>query len=259
MAIEIRGKALTIGRVARYLALLSLDGWRAVSFCLDVRRRRKLKSQFSNCRSLEDYFQFAQQTIGLTQHRTEILGLLEYVGSTKPRYVCEIGTYRGGTNLLIAQAIPTVRIMVGLDLYVQQKSKLNFFCHDDRKLHYVNGSSYDPTTVQKVLSLLGGKQLDFLFIDGDHHYEGLKRDFLSYRNLVKDGGIIAFHDIVRDRRMRFGRESDMWVGDVPIFWSRVKNAYCHREFVENPHQDGLGIGAIIHYKDIPLPTGLSND
>jgi len=40
------------------------------------------------------------------------------------------------------------------------------------------------------------KRGDFLFIDGDHTYEGVEGDFEMYSPLVRRGGIIAFHDIV---------------------------------------------------------------
>ena len=37
-------------------------------------------------------------------------------------------------------------------------------------------------------------QIDFLFIDGDHSYEGVKIDFELYSNLLTDNGIIIIHD-----------------------------------------------------------------
>jgi hypothetical protein len=37
-------------------------------------------------------------------------------------------------------------------------------------------------------------QIDFLFIDGDHSYEGVKTDFELYSSLLSDRGIIAIHD-----------------------------------------------------------------
>lgn len=54
------------------------------------------------------------------------------------------------------------------------------------------------------------KRIDFLFIDGDHTYEGVKRDFLMYSPLVRKGGIIAFHDIVP--------HPPECGGDIPRFW-----------------------------------------
>ncbi|MEO0196406.1 MAG: class I SAM-dependent methyltransferase [candidate division WOR-3 bacterium] len=46
--------------------------------------------------------------------------------------------------------------------------------------------------------MLGNSKLDFLFIEGNHSYEGVKMDFEMYFPLVRKGGIIAFHDIVKD-------------------------------------------------------------
>ena len=37
-------------------------------------------------------------------------------------------------------------------------------------------------------------QIDFLFIDGDHSYEGVKIDFELYSNLLSPTGIIMLHD-----------------------------------------------------------------
>ena len=38
------------------------------------------------------------------------------------------------------------------------------------------------------------EQVDFVYIDGDHSYDGVKRDIQAYYPLVKDGGIIGGHD-----------------------------------------------------------------
>jgi len=37
-------------------------------------------------------------------------------------------------------------------------------------------------------------KIDYLHIDGDHSYEGVKRDFELYSNLMSDNGIITIHD-----------------------------------------------------------------
>ena len=36
--------------------------------------------------------------------------------------------------------------------------------------------------------------IDFMFIDGDHSYEGIKTDWILWSPLVRCGGIIALHD-----------------------------------------------------------------
>ena len=38
-------------------------------------------------------------------------------------------------------------------------------------------------------------KLDFIFIDGDHSYEGVKKDFELYSSIMSENGIITIHDI----------------------------------------------------------------
>jgi len=83
---------------------------------------------------------------------------------------------------------------------------------------------------------LGGEELDFLFIDGDHTYEGVRRDFEMYSPLVRGGGAVAFHDIVP------GPPEN--VGGVPKFWSEVRNRFKHLEIVKDWSQGGYGIGVL---------------
>ena len=59
------------------------------------------------------------------------------------------------------------------------------------KILPVRGYSHD--VFDKVRDIT--EKIDFLFIDGDHSYEGCKKDVALYMPLLKSGGIIAFHDI----------------------------------------------------------------
>jgi len=43
-------------------------------------------------------------------------------------------------------------------------------------------------------------RIDFLHIDADHHYEGVKLDWDLYHTLVADEGVITLHDTVNYRR-----------------------------------------------------------
>lgn len=36
--------------------------------------------------------------------------------------------------------------------------------------------------------------IDFMFIDGDHSYDGVKSDWEAYKGFLRPGSIIAFHD-----------------------------------------------------------------
>jgi predicted O-methyltransferase YrrM len=90
--------------------------------------------------------------------------------------------------------------------------------------------------VEKVKDVLGGSPIDFLFIDGDHTYEGVKRDFELYSPLVKKGGIIAFHDIaVHPEKLKCF---------VNVFWDELKKDYKYQEFIEDKNQGWGGIGVL---------------
>jgi len=52
----------------------------------------------------------------------------------------------------------------------------------------IRGSSLD------VHSQFGDNSIDFLFIDGDHTYKGVRNDLRNWFPKVKSGGIIAGHD-----------------------------------------------------------------
>jgi len=110
------------------------------------------------------------------------------------------------------------------------------FARDHQKIHLIRADSHDPETLKEVKKILGDELIDFLFIDGDHSYEGVKKDFEMYSSLVRKGGIIAFHDIVPG--------PPEYVGGVPKFWNEIKHDFDYKEIVKDWKQNGYGIGVI---------------
>jgi len=55
------------------------------------------------------------------------------------------------------------------------------------------GDSHDPATVERLKERLAGRPIDLLFIDGDHSYLGVRRDYELYEPLARH--LIALHDI----------------------------------------------------------------
>jgi predicted O-methyltransferase YrrM len=225
-------------------------------FWVNRSARSMRHGDFENCRSSDEYFEFSTEMFGPHQIKNEILSFLEFAKTEQPEIVCEIGTADGGTNFLLSQALPSVSLMLGVDLYVKRKFQLRYFSRKSQRLCFIDGSSYVPRTIRKVKSALGDRKLDLLFVDGDHNYDGVKQDFLNYRYLVRDGGIIAFHDIIPDHFSRYGIRTNRWVGGVPRLWNTIKSLYPSYEFIENSEQDGLGIGAIRYSGLISVPHDL---
>ncbi|MBR8835814.1 MAG: class I SAM-dependent methyltransferase [Stigonema ocellatum SAG 48.90 = DSM 106950] len=210
--------------------------------------------EFKSCQTAEDYYEYSNKYIGMHQIKSEILNFIDFLQPCCTQNICEIGTADGGTNFLLFHALQSVKLMAGVDLFVRNQFQLKYFAKPTQSLFFINGSSYDPCTVQQVSQILGDSKLDLLFIDGDHNYDGVKRDFLMYRHLVKESGIIAFHDIIPDYKTRYGKNTFRWAGGVPIFWKELKQMYQSFEFIEDPEQDSYGIGAIYYSEAIHLPT-----
>lgn len=182
-----------------------------------------------------------------TQKRSEISALLRLLKDRRPERICEIGGYQGGTLFLFCRAASQTAHLLSIDLeYTQERSAAyrRFAC-GQQTICCFSADSHLETTRERVAQWLGGERLDFLFIDGDHSYNGVRSDFLMYSPLVKTGGVIAFHDIHPDYRTRYGRATASDVGKVPAFWSSVKRTYTTDELVEDEGQDGYGIG-ILH-------------
>ncbi|MBW4488037.1 MAG: class I SAM-dependent methyltransferase [Trichocoleus desertorum ATA4-8-CV12] len=223
-------------------------------FRTQTKDKQRKNGCFARCSTLEEFFEFSSKEFGPHQIKSEIISFLEFAKNESPKYVCEIGTADGGTNFLLSQALPSVRLMVGIDLFVRNQFKLCYFSKPSQEIEFVSGSSYEQNTVDKVKQILGDRKLDLLFIDGDHHYEGVKQDFLKYRHFVREEGIIVFHDIVPDYLTRYGTKTNRWVGGVPKFWDEIKCFYSCYEFVEDSAQDGLGIGAIRYSSQVIFPN-----
>ncbi len=212
----------------------------------------KLRTKLPSPDSYLELYQFAQQEFGVLQVESEITSVLEFVASQKPVVVGEIGLKHSGNSFLFTQAFQETQCFIGLDLQLNNTEKVKALAPGISQYEFLEGGSYEPQTIQNVKSILNGRQFDFLFIDGDHSYDGAVADFLSYYSLVKPGGFIGFHDIVPDEVAKFGvkpEESQCYGGDVYKIWKKLCPHFEHHEFVESWEQIGFGIGIIVKMFD----------
>ena len=212
---------------------------------------RKFRSSVHNINNIYYAldFAFSFQAFGASikpsQVKDEIAKLLEIVAELKPKVVLEIGTAGGGTLFLFTRIADPEAKIISIDLpggpfgggYPKWKIPLYLsFSKCSQKLHLIRRSSHELQTLEEVKGILGAEKVDFLFIDGDHSYEGVRKDFEMYSPLVGKGGIIAFHDIVP------GPPEN--VGGVPRFWNEIKHDFNCREIVSDWRQGGYGIGVL---------------
>ncbi len=235
----------TVRKLIRVLRRDAGEKTRALSFLLSS-NRRYWRQEWKACSTAEALFNFASSRIGIGQNKEEFLRFLAYIEGTKPINVMEIGVRDGGTSFMFANALKTCRTLVGLDIYLKNLHLLRAFCPNwIRRQIFICGDSSSLSTINRVKNYLGAEKLDFLLIDGDHSYSGVAADFNAYCRFVRDGGVIAFHDICMDHRRRYGKETSNNSGEVYIFWEKIRKSYETKEFFNDEKQNGAGIGIII--------------
>jgi predicted O-methyltransferase YrrM len=182
------------------------------------------------------------------QIKSELTELMMTVAGLKPNTAAEIGTRKGGTLFLLCRFSSPGANIISIDLpggrfgggYATHRRLLyRTFAGPGQSLHLLRRNSHDPRTLDGVKHTLAGAPLDFLFIDGDHSYEGVKQDFEMYSPLVRKGGLVAFHDVAG------GPGYERWAGGVPIFWRQVRDkGRSYREVIASPEQSGCGVGLL---------------
>jgi cephalosporin hydroxylase len=179
------------------------------------------------------------------QRPAEIRNLLAILSKRKPAVVVEIGTASGGNLFLFTRVAAKDALIVSIDLpagrfgggYPRWRIPLyRAFARPHQKVHLIRGDSHAPETLAKLSAILNGRKIDFLFVDGDHTYQGVSQDFNLYHPFVHPGGIIAFHDIVE--------HSSETQCNVNRFWQQIKTRYDHVEIVEDWKAGFAGIGLI---------------
>ena len=201
------------------------------------------KFRHKNLHQLVD-FVFNCSLIKPSQIKEEILELLKILEKKKPKIILEIGTANGGTLFLFSRIAPKNATIISIDLpqgkfgggYPKWKTLLyKSFTKDNQKIYLLREDSHQLSTLEKVKDILKGQKIDFLFIDGDHSYEGVKKDFEMYSNLV-EGGVIALHDIVHHP----------YIPDCQVekLWKEIKQKYKTKEIIFSSNQTWAGIGVI---------------
>ena len=202
----------------------------------------------------------------MPQDKYEITELYQFVVdhyNNRPRdeyNVLEIGTKFGGTFYLWASMNQSPGLNISIDMNdggqhggiaeSEMDKRDLWFAERFDNVKFIRGDSHDFYTYVNLQSVLRPrasgyvhgmpyKDIDFLFIDGDHTYEGVKKDFEMYLPFVKRGGIVAFHDINDTERHR---ERNVHVAKL---WKELVDSEKYETVEFNSNLDWAGIGALI--------------
>ena len=136
--------------------------------------------------------------------------------------IVEIGSFKGKSTCFIAEGIGDKKMQFfcidpWMDGLMQEKGNAIFREFLKNTKRYRNRFSILRKFSHEVIKEWPtNRKIDFLWVDGDHSYEGVKKDTLNWIPLVKKGSFICFHDyrdapgvkkvvdeLVKDKEIKF--------------------------------------------------------
>lgn len=142
--------------------------------------------------------------IELKQHREEIGFVYHHLAAHAGLLdaYCEVGAYEGASLYVYAGLVADGGTVVAIDdgkrgykKRERLKRAMGMIEAEGIRVEWIRGNSHAEETLEQLKTILDGKHLDFLHIDGDHSEAGSMQDWQMYGPLVRPGGITAFHDV----------------------------------------------------------------
>jgi len=178
------------------------------------------------------------------QYKEEFAALLEIYKEVEPMNVLEIGIREGGTFYQWMKHAKEGANILGIDLPTGRWGERivadfvglwNYASKRRITVSVLLGNSHHDMSKRAIKYMMPA--VDFLFIDADHTFNGIKEDFEFYSELVVPNGIIAIHDILPD-------VTDSGI-KVYAFWDWIKEDYTYQELFSVENQKTRGIGVIV--------------
>jgi predicted O-methyltransferase YrrM len=120
--------------------------------------------------------------------------------ATGRRKLAEIGVWHGVTTQVLRRAMAPDAVLFAVDPYAVGRLGVSFQQWIARRevarvprgrVEWLRMTGADAA---RHLAARRLGPIDFVFIDGDHSYEGLRADWEGWSPLVAPGGVVALHD-----------------------------------------------------------------
>lgn len=152
---------------------------------------------------------------------------LEFLANAakKSHYIIEVGSYKGRSSRVLADNCPGYVYCIDPweGDYLTDKGKVLFTSGD----HILREFIKNMQSCSNVNICRGGlvdfsdnlPLADFIFLDGDHHYEMVKQDIMLSKRLLAKGGILAGHDYTHTDWPGVKKAVDELLGNVNLVGS----------------------------------------
>ena len=130
--------------------------------------------------------------------------LIDYINNYKSvnnLTIVEIGSYVGESTIIFAQFFKKV---ISIDPYIDNYDPTDHACKyapfDQVYNRFIFNTKNFPNidhirkTSEDAINDFLPNSIDFVYIDGNHKYEFVKKDIQNYWKIVKPGGFLGGHD-----------------------------------------------------------------
>ena len=148
----------------------------------------------------------------------------------------ELGRFKGGGTFLLAVAMPPGSELWSYDLHLEVPDGSSGEELDAELLAALERYSIEGVHVEVADTrtvALPAEELELVFVDADHRYEGVRTDFERWAPLLRVGGHLLFHDAVDD---------GSWGNDYPGVRRLVAEVDADARF-----ERLAGAGSIAHF------------
>lgn len=174
------------------------------------------------------------------QFEIELSMLIDLAVSQGVRSYLEIGARHGDTFHRAMSALPKGSAGVAVDMPGGLWGKPKTDTALNRRIAELNGMGYNTRAVygdshseKTVTDVSQSAPFDLVFIDADHTYEAVKKDWELYCPMAK---LVAFHDIVGH-----GQKCRRFPVEVPRLWAEIAPGRRWTQFIAPGSKMGIGV------------------
>jgi predicted O-methyltransferase YrrM len=114
----------------------------------------------------------------------------------KVKTILEIGSHCGGSLALLGRLMSGTPddLLISISAGKIRFERVSELVYPTRVIQ-LDMYSQTEGAINGLRDILGYRNIDVLFIDADHSYEGSKADYINYHVFCKSKSVIGFHDI----------------------------------------------------------------
>lgn len=133
----------------------------------------------------------------IIQYPQDIVAMQEIVWKVKPDVIIETGVARGGSLVLYASILDLIGKgkVVGVELDLREHNKKRIQDHPlSKRISFVEGSSTDATTFEKVTSQIKPSDVVMVILDSNHTEDHVTKELALYSKLVTRNSYLVVMD-----------------------------------------------------------------